>query len=213
MKFNYFSLIILVHKGALIIKSKVLRCFWSCYCVNYLKMFGAILEDPRSLVFQGRCILQIKKGCQIIIGSHFKVNSGDTVGIDNGSSSKIVVYSRAKLFIGHNSGISNTVIQCRNNISIGNFVNIGAGCLIMDNNFHSTNWQIRKDGNDGEKAATAPVNIGDYVFIGAHSIIMKGVTIGEKSIIAAGSVVVKDIPPMQIWGGNPAKFIKDIEFK
>ena len=53
--------------------------------------------------------------------------------------------------------------------------------------------------------------IGDNAFIGARSIIQKGVTIGEKAIIAAGSVVVKDIPPMCIAAGNPAKVIKYLE--
>jgi acetyltransferase-like isoleucine patch superfamily enzyme len=49
------------------------------------------------------------------------------------------------------------------------------------------------------------------VFIGARCIILKGVTIGEKSIVAAGSVVTKNIPEGEVWGGNPAKFIKKIE--
>lgn len=60
-------------------------------------------------------------------------------------------------------------------------------------------------------AHSAPIVIGDYVFIGARCIIQKGVTIGEKAIIAAGSVVVKDIPPMCIAAGNPAKVIKYLD--
>lgn len=55
---------------------------------------------------------------------------------------------------------------------------------------------------------TAPIVIEDYVFVGAKSIILKGVTIGEKSVIAAGSVVVDDIPANCIAGGNPCKVIK-----
>ena len=54
------------------------------------------------------------------------------------------------------------------------------------------------------------VTIGNDVFIGANCYIGKGVSIGDRSIIAAGSVVVKSIPPDEIWGGNPAKFIKQI---
>lgn len=52
------------------------------------------------------------------------------------------------------------------------------------------------------------VNIGSWVFVGAHSIICNSVTIGDRAVIAAGSVVTKDIPPGEIWGGVPAKFIK-----
>ncbi|TXH20812.1 MAG: acyltransferase [Chitinophagaceae bacterium] len=55
------------------------------------------------------------------------------------------------------------------------------------------------------------VKIGDYVFIGAHTLITKPVTIGDYSIVAAGSVVTKDIPPCEVWGGVPAKFIKKRE--
>ena len=58
--------------------------------------------------------------------------------------------------------------------------------------------------------AEKPVVIGNDVFIGAKSIILKGVTIGENSVIGAGSVVTKSVPANQIWAGNPAKFIRCI---
>jgi len=54
------------------------------------------------------------------------------------------------------------------------------------------------------------VSIGDQVFIGAHTTILKGVTIGENSIIGACSLVVNDIPSNEIWGGNPAKYLGKI---
>ena len=55
------------------------------------------------------------------------------------------------------------------------------------------------------------IELGDDVFIGVNSIVTKGVTIGDRSIIAAGSIVVKSIPNDEIWGGNPAKFLKKIK--
>ena len=58
---------------------------------------------------------------------------------------------------------------------------------------------------------TAEVKIGNNVFIGANTIVLKGVTIGDRSIIGAGSVVTKNIPEDEIWGGNPAKFIRKID--
>ena len=135
----------------------------------------------------------------------------NTIGVDIFTNSHIVVCQDAILSIGSNSGITSTVIYCAEKIEIGNYVNIGAGCLVMDTNFHSTNWMIRMDRKrDIINAKTAPVKIDDFVFIGARSIICKGVHIGEKSLVAAGSVVVKDIPAGELWGGNPAKFIKKI---
>ena len=53
-----------------------------------------------------------------------------------------------------------------------------------------------------------PIVIGDDVWIGSRSLIMKGVHIGNGAIIGAGSVVTKDVPPYEIWAGNPAHFIK-----
>ena len=88
---------------------------------------------------------------------------------------------------------------------------LGGGSFITDSNHHSTDWQDRADRKrDVQNAQTAPIVIGDYVFIGAQSMVLKGVTIGEKSIIAAGSVVVKDIPANCIAGGNPCKVIKQL---
>lgn len=108
--------------------------------------------------------------------------------------------------------MTNSVIHCHENIEIGNYVNIGASCLIFDTNFHSIDWRIRKDRQkDVENAISKRVVIEDYVFIGARSIITKGVTIGKYSVVAAGSVVVKSIPANEMWGGNPAVFIKRIE--
>ena len=95
---------------------------------------------------------------------------------------------------------------------------IGAGTIIDDSNNHCIDYLERrkehKRGVDWYKLpiAKAPIVIGDDAFIGTHCIICKGVTIGERSIIAAGSVVVKDVPPDEVWGGNPAKFIKKIEY-
>lgn len=132
-------------------------------------------------------------------------------GIDTTSISQISVRKGAKLSFGKFSGISSTAIACTNEITIGNYVNIGAGCLIMDSNFHNLDWKIRMDRTtDWKTAKSAPIHIGDCAFIGARSIICKGVTIGDHAIIAAGSVVIKDIPADEIWGGNPAKFIAKI---
>ena len=58
---------------------------------------------------------------------------------------------------------------------------------------------------------TRPVVIRDGAFIGAHSIILKGVTVGEKSVVGAGSVVTRSIPDGEIWAGNPARFIRKLD--
>ena len=83
----------------------------------------------------------------------------------------------------------------------------------MDSDFHSIDWRLRcNPSKDYKNAKAKPIVIGNHVFIGARSIICKGVSIGEHSIIAAGSVVVSNIPSNCIAGGNPCKVIKIMNY-
>lgn len=176
--------------------------------ISYL-IYKKAKFNPTKCHFNGRIYLFVKGG--ISIGDYFIANSGPNNGIDCGGGCKISVLKNATLTIGEYSGMTNTVIQCHERIEIGHHVNIGAGCMIMDSNFHSTNWQDRLNRvKDIENRRNAPVKIGDVVFIGTRSIICKGVTIGNHAMIAAGSVVVTDVPANEVWGGNPAKFIKKL---
>ena len=180
------------------------------FCVGYCSWKGVrIGKDSK---FYGSIpSLQFPENANVEIGDDFILRTGKRNGID-GEQSRICVAEGARLKIGKSSGMTNTTIQCYQNITIGDYVNIGAGCLIMDSNFHSTDWHDRMDRRkDTSMKINAPVHIGDAVFIGARSIICKGVTIGDHAMIAAGSVVVKDVPADEVWGGNPARFIKEVE--
>lgn len=97
------------------------------------------------------------------------------------------------------------------NVQIGKYVLIGAGCKIYDTDFHPLNASYRYgELKDNQKTRSKPIIIEDGVFIGGHSIILKGSHIGKNSIIGAGSVVTGDIPENQIWAGNPAHFIRKV---
>ena len=84
------------------------------------------------------------------------------------------------------------------------------GTSVYTTDFHSLDPIIRASKDDQKHSKSAHVVICDNVFIGAKCIILKGVTIGENSVIGAGSVVTKNVPADQIWAGNPAKFIKNV---
>lgn len=86
---------------------------------------------------------------------------------------------------------------------------IGSGTKIFDTDFHSVLYEDRLNGD--RNVTSAPVHICEGAFIGACSIILKGVTIGKHSVIGAGSVVTKDVPDNEIWAGNPAKYVKDLQ--
>lgn len=142
------------------------------------------------------------------IGGNCTINSSSYKNIIGGDTrSSIVVKKRATLTIGDNFKMSNSAIYCADQITIGNNVMIGGSCKIWDTDFHPLNSDERNENpNDGYQ--TAPITIGNNVFIGGCTIILKGVSIGDHSIVGAGSVVTKNIPSGEVWAGNPAKFIK-----
>lgn len=158
----------------------------------------------------GPVIIRKAPESSIVIGDNFFCQSGSRASIDVQASSKIQTEEGGCLKIGDNVGVSSIVIHCWNKIVIGNNVKIGAGCMIFDTNFHNIDFRIRTTTDAIDTISTRPVYIDDNVFIGTRSIICKGVHIGKNSIVAAGSVVVKDIPENEVWGGNPAKFIKSL---
>lgn len=114
----------------------------------------------------------------------------------------------ASISIGNNFSMTGGSICAAKKIEIGNNVNIGANSIIMDTDFHPLNPDVRLV--EPQNAETAPVLIGDDVFIGMNCLILKGVTIGKGAVVGAGSVVTKNIPPYCIVAGNPARVIKEI---
>lgn len=153
----------------------------------------------------------------IIIGDNFLFISGDGINpISSNLKGSIYVEKTGRVEIGNTVGMSSTRIWISNSLTIGNHVRIGACCLIIDTDTHQLDYRIRKYNPKTPKEAewrrksikTAPIIIEDDVWIGAHCIILKGVTIGARSIIGAGSVVTKDIPADCIAAGNPCRVIR-----
>lgn len=109
------------------------------------------------------------------------------------------------LEIGEGSTLNNrcTLISEGPGISIGRDVVVGPDCMIFDSDFHHVDSARR--GSVTQKMA--PVLIGDRVFIGARAIILKGVTIADDAVVAAGAVVTRDVQPGQVVAGNPATVI------
>ncbi len=146
------------------------------------------------------------------IGQNFSMNnhiSGNPIGCFNKCT--FFIDTNSELIIGNNVGISQTALVSTCKIEIQDNVKIGGGVSIYTTDFHSLNPKIRKSKEDVKFRNNSPILIKENAFIGAHSIILKGVTIGKNSIIGAGSIVTKSVPDNQIWAGNPAKFIKDIK--
>lgn len=156
----------------------------------------------------------------ITIGDDFVFTSGDGINpICRNLRGEIYFDSPdAKIVIGDRVGMSSVCLRSKSSIVIGNDVNIGGDTLIMDNDSHPHNYLERRKewiNKVGEleyhkSIPSAPITIGNDVWIGARCQVLKGVNIGDRSIIAAGSVVTSDIPSDSIAGGVPCKVIRKI---
>lgn len=186
------------------LKISILSCgFWT------RKKFYFNNISYGSLTSIGIPILKISLEAKVVCGDNLYIRScGKYTDTAENRRCKFIVGKDAFLRIGSNVGITASTIVCKKSVVIGDNVLIGGGCFIFDTNFHPIRSKERINpltSNNGEKKT---VIIGDNVFLGSSCIICKGVTIGENAVIAAGSVVVKDIPANEVWGGNPARFIK-----
>lgn len=123
-----------------------------------------------------------------------------------GQKKTSLIAEGGEISIGKNVGISNSTIYSRKNIIIEDNVMVGVNCVIYDTDFHSIYIEDRL--NENINIIDKPVRIKSGAWIGGHSIILKGVTIGKNSVIGAGSIVTHDIPDNEVWAGNPAKYIK-----
>ncbi len=146
-------------------------------------------------------LLRVEKGVRVL-----KRNAAIDIG------RKVQIYRHVKLSAWGNECFSEiligneTSIGDRTEIHAGKMVEIGSGCniawdvCIMDRDYHKFNSPTE---------IIEPVKIGDNVWIGCNSIVLKGVTIGNGAVVAAGSVVTKDVPSGALVGGNPARILKE----
>ena len=154
----------------------------------------------------------------ISIGDDFVYSSGNCHNpiCRNINGAMYVPFKDSSIKIGHRVGVSSACLWAMNSITIGNDVKIGGDCLIMDNDAHPHDFLQRRLSfgkcleEVSQSIPTDPVVIEDDVWIGARCQILKGVHIGSRSIIAAGSVVTRSIPSDCIAGGNPCKIIRPL---
>lgn len=111
-----------------------------------------------------------------------------------------------RTFIGHDCAIT-----LRHGISIGSECLLAGGILIQDNDGHPLDATRRRAGEPVSAQEVAPVEIGDGVWIGRRSMILKGIHIGDNAVIGAASVVTRDVPANTVVAGNPARVIKTLE--
>ncbi|MDF2635458.1 MAG: acetyltransferase [Pelosinus sp.] len=152
-----------------------------------------VIEKRGALGAIGRPIIEVYQDAELIINNKVII----------GPNTHIIVGRGGRLVFGEKDE-SETSFSYGCKIVANNHVQVGSDCLfswdilMMDSSMHSFN---------GETAGL-PIIIGKHVWVTAKSIILKGVEIGEGSVIATGAVVTKSVPPRTLVGGNPAKVLR-----
>ena len=182
---------------------------------------NASLNIGNNSLLESESTILINKNCNFLIGDNFKIGKAAKFYVQNnwvfGNNVKIETYcaifarepDRAgKLTIGNNSNIGDyTIIDLVDDFHIGNDVAIGPNCTIYthDHIYTDKNLPAWKGG-----LISKSIHIEDGAWIGSGVTILPGVSIGERAVVAAGSVVTKNVVANSIYGGIPAKLIKTI---
>lgn len=164
------------------------------------------VETSDSVFFTGLPRIKMVKGGRIVLKENVTIHSWWYVNPGlNHRSTLAVISPEAELILSDNVGISGSTIICSTKIIIGENTLIGADAFILDNDMHLPGIDGIWLSTYGSTQAGAPISIGRSCFIGARAIILKGVTIGEGSVVAAGAVVTRNVPPYSLAIGNPAQ--------
>lgn len=163
------------------------------------------VEFQGRATFLGRPLISVAPGGRIVLGDGVRVSSAERSNPLGAAQPAVLraLAPGAQLILGPGVGLSSTVLCAGASIEIGEHTILGAGAMVLDNDFHKPTgeWDWALD----YTSRARPVRIGRGVFIGTRAIVLKGVTIGDRAIIGAGAVVVKDVPANHIAIGNPAR--------
>lgn len=143
----------------------------------------------------------------VIIKGSFEIRNKLKVTIGSGSrfNKRVVIYGDGKLTIGKNVSVNGACIGCETSIDINDYCLI-SDCFLSDSDYHNLEPHLRH--SPAISKAAAPIIIKHNVWIGARATIMKGVTVGENSVIGLGSVIRKSVPDNVVVIGNPQQIIK-----
>lgn len=176
---------VLVYKGTYV------RCNGQLSVNKGARLYLGKRWDSKS--YKKGTYISVLNGGMIEVKTNFTIMDGCSISVSEG----------AHLILGLGSINNDSKIVCRNKIVIGNNVKIAGDVLIRDCDDHVIEYE-----NGNKSHMSAPIIISDNVWICQRVIILKGVTIGEGAVIAAGSVVTHDVPAFSIVAGSPAKVVK-----
>ncbi len=179
-------------------------------------LYPRLLGWKRGVLLQGRLrvnglpLIDVERGAFIRIGDGVTLNSWNWhYHINLHSPVKLFADSvGAEIIIGSNTRIHGSCLHARRSIRVGANCLIAGNTQIFDWNGHELCFSDPEERLHTTDAPD-PIVIEDNVWIGANSLILPGVRIGQGSVVAAGSVVTRSVPPLVVVGGNPARIIKE----
>lgn len=175
------------------------------YYYRYSKNKSLVVQ--KTSIVTGRLETRFSGG-QINVGNDCLVEGNLVVQAPNG-----LIVLQDNVYIG-----GDTLLACASTITVENDVLISYQCLFMDSDNHSLSLrkrvrdlsEVRDNCYDWSQVESRPIRVCRGAWVGARCIVLKGVTIGTGSIVGAGSVVTRDVPPWSIVGGNPARLIRQL---
>lgn len=180
---------------------KLFLKFRYCYVEHFLRPEFASLGKHHNFMKPWHCVVS---------GNNIHLGASATVVAEPDAKVRIGVWGRepgkGKIVIGDAVMISpGTRISASDEIRIGNGCMFANGAHITDSDWHGIYDRVNRD------PEIKPIIIEDNVWVGDHATVLKGVTIGKNSIVAACAVVTKDVPANVIVAGNPAKVVKELD--
>jgi acetyltransferase-like isoleucine patch superfamily enzyme len=177
---------------------------WFIRFIYFEPLFRSQCESVGKGLWMEKLPYIVNRGI-IIIGENVRLSGKSSFAFSQ------KVYRDPQIIIGNNTFVGHeTSFAAAKRISIGSYCYIAGGVYIADNDGHPDDFMKRRMNLPPEKEDVKEVIIGDDVWIGRQAVILKGVKIGDRSIVGARSLVTKDVPSDSAVGGNPAKIIKSL---
>ena len=149
----------------------------------------------------------LKRGTEILICNTGILTIGDDCVVHR-NCRLLLTMPNPKVHIGRSVFIGmNTIIASKNSVEIGDFTIFAPNCYVVD---HEHGFS-KRDVILNQHSVLKEVRIGRDCYFGAGSVVLGGVTVGDGAVLGAGSILKHDVPPYEIWAGNPAHFIRTRE--
>lgn len=193
-------------------KRMVIVQAWFSYAIVHMLTFMQKIKLGAGSKYYGIPVIMRCKESHISLGAKCVLRSSfmsNALGVQHRCIIRTLA-PQSFITIGDSVGMSGAAIVARKGITIGDRVLLGINCVITDSDHHPLDPALRFN-NDASAIRSEEITIEDDVWVGAGVYILKGVRVGARSIIGAGSVVVSNVPSDAIVAGNPAKVVRYVK--